>query len=190
VPTDQEHTPGFTRALQQGEERSFDLLFRKYYAPLCLFANSYLHQEDEAKDLVQDCFIRLWENHSLADQHGSIQSFLYTVVRNKCIDILRQKKTLAGTQETLRGLTPEWEAEEFCEVTRAETIRRIHSAIESLPAKMQRIFRMYYLEGKKYAEIAGILGIHYDTVRQQKARALELLKGRLGMVILLMLNWL
>jgi RNA polymerase sigma-70 factor (family 1) len=188
MPTHPEHTPEFTRGSGQGNEKAFDLLFRKYYAALCLFADSYLHHEEEAKDLVQDCFIRLWEDQRLAGQPGSIRAFLYTVIRNRCIDLLRKRKTNTARQEDFSYLSGQWSEEELSEVTRSETIRRVHGAIKTLPAKMQQVFRMYYIEGKKYAEIASLLGLHYDTVRQQKARALELLKGRLLMAMLVILS--
>lgn len=172
-----QHTPG--------EERSFDSFFRTWYGVLCLFANTYLKQQEEARDLVQDCFIKLWENKG-KELASLPASYLYATVRNRCIDVLRKRKTItvALLPEELTDIS----GDEICEMTRLETMRRVYAAIDCLPARMQSVFRLYYLDGKKYSEIASILGIHYDTVRQQKNRALELLKGMVGIGILLLLT--
>ena len=81
--------------------KGIDLTFQQYYRPLCLYALHYLHDVDEAEDIVQDCFVRMLETErrdaassapklSLSNPQNQ-KSFLYTSVRNACVDQLRRK---------------------------------------------------------------------------------------------------
>src|SRR6478735_11331804 len=78
--------------VKMGEDKAFDFFFRQYYTTLCFFANSILHNEEEAKDVVQDCFLKLWNSKTINERSETVKSFLYTAVRNRCVDLLRKKK--------------------------------------------------------------------------------------------------
>lgn len=175
---------------RHGEEKAFDFFFRKYYPILRFFATGYLKDPDEAKDLVQECFVKLWEQRTRIVNAATIKTFLYTIVRNRCIDELRKKKTMAGRNKELSYLAHQWDTEEMTEVTRSETMAQIYAAIETLPPKMQQVFRLYFIEGKKFEEIAEQLQRSPGTVRNQKDRALVLLKGKLLSLITLSLFFL
>lgn len=190
MSTGSSSTPAIIEAFTQGEERAFDFFFRSYYAALCLFANSYLHNEEESRDLVQDCFIRLWENHAMMSRQNHIQSFLYTVVRNRCIDLIRRRKVQVARHEKYTYLADKWEGEELNEVKRVETIRLVFEAVERLPARIRQVFRMHYMEGKNYNQIAEELQVSPRTVRNQKLRALVLLKGKLVSMICMFIYFL
>jgi hypothetical protein len=64
------------------KEQTFDYFFREYYAGLCFFAQSIVHNEEEAKDIVQDCFVKLWGDDTITERASSVKSFLYTMVHN------------------------------------------------------------------------------------------------------------
>lgn len=66
--------------------QEIDLIFQQYYRPLCLYATHYLHDIDEAEDVVQDCFVKLISRSIMPE---NIKAFLYISVRNACIDRLR-----------------------------------------------------------------------------------------------------
>ena len=172
-------------ALAMGEEKAFDFFFRTYYPALCVFANSYIRSEEEARDLVQECFVKLWENHAMMQKEDHIQSFLYTVVRNRCIDRIRRKKVESARRSGYEYLAEHWSGEELNEVARTETLRRIVEAAEMLPQKIKRVFKMHYMEGKNYHQIAEELQVSPKTVRNQKLRALVLLRNRLVLFSLL-----
>ena len=88
-----------------GQEQSFDYFFRRYYAALCFFAQSIIHHTEDAKDIVQDCFIKLWDEAAIEEKTDTVKSFLYTMVRNRCIDFVRKQKviTKAANQLGNRG---------------------------------------------------------------------------------------
>lgn len=168
----------YTLAFQRKEEESFDFFFRQYYASLCLFANSILHNEDEAKDLVQECYIKLWNSQTSSERAETIKSFLYTAVRNKCIDFLRKKKVMKKAELQLIKNNSGLDFGYFDEVAFAEMMRKINEHIEELPLKMQQVFKLYYIEGKKHKQIATELNSSREAVRKQKDRALKIIRQK------------
>ncbi|WP_410524467.1 sigma factor [Prevotella sp. AM34-19LB] len=71
--------------------QEIDLIFQQYYRPLCLYATHYLHDIDEAEDMVQDCFVKLISRSIMPE---NIKAFLYTSVRNACIDRMRRQSPI------------------------------------------------------------------------------------------------
>ena len=69
---------------------SFKNIFLLYYRPLCLFAIHYLKNIDNAEDIVQDCFTEIWARKDYVDDIENLKSYLFTMVRNRCIDRLRE----------------------------------------------------------------------------------------------------
>ena len=168
----------YARVFKMGESEAFDFFFRQYYTSLCFFANSILHDEDEAKDLVQDCYIKLWNSHTIKERADTVKSFLYTAVRNKCLDFLRKKKVIKKSELQLIKTNTDSDFEYFDEVAFAEMIRKILGHLEELPSNMQKVFKLYYIEGKKYKQIASELNSSPEAVRKQKARALKIIRQK------------
>ena len=173
-----------THVVSMDEEKSFDFFFRQYYTSLCFFANSVLHDEEAAKDVVQDCYVKLWNRHIIKERDSSVKSFLYIIVRNKSLDLLRKKKVMIKAELQLKNNNNS-DSEYFDEVAFAEMIREIFEHIERLPATMQKVFKLYYIEGKKYKQIANELNSSSEAVRKQKTRALKIIRQKL----LLLLNF-
>lgn len=168
----------YSHVFQMGEDKAFDFFFRQYYSSLCFFANAILHNEDEAKDLVQDCFVKLWHSQTINERSDTVKSFLYTMVRNKCLDFLRKKKVVRKAELQLIKNNNDLDFEYFDEVAFADMIPQIVDYIKELPAKMRQIFKLYYIEGKKYKQIANELNSSPEAVRKQKARALKIIRRK------------
>jgi RNA polymerase sigma-70 factor (ECF subfamily) len=170
-------TDGEAQIVGMGKEKTFDYFFRQYFAALCFFAQSIIHNEEEAKDIAQDCFIKLWDDKAITEKADSVKSFLYTMVRNRCIDYVRKKKVVAKAASYLQ--TIEEDLEYFDELAFAEMMRQVFEHIEELPANMRTILKKYYLQGKKHAAIAEELASTENAVQLQKAKAIKLLKQKL-----------
>lgn len=168
-----------------GKEKTFDYFFRHYYAALCFFAQSIIHNEEDAKDIVQDCFIKLWDDATITEKANSVKSFLYTMVRNRCIDYVRKQKVRTKAATQLQ--TSEEDFEYFDELAFAEMVRQVLEHVEELPATMSTILKKYYLQGKKHKEIANELSTTPDAVRMQKTRAIKLLKEKLLLLFVITL---
>jgi RNA polymerase sigma-70 factor (family 1) len=168
-------------------ESNFDFVFRLHYPALCRFAFSYLKDENIAADFVQDIFLQIWDTDSLSENLPHLQPWLYTLVRNRCIDALRRKNTQDKRVGDYSRYAAGWLSEEIDEVTRAETIRQLHQALNTLPGDTAKIIRMHFFEGKKYTEIAQEMGLNYDVVQKRAARGLAQLKKLVGPQVLLLL---
>ncbi len=153
----------------------FEHLFRELFKPLCGFAMKYVKDLDDARDLVHEVFISLWEKMDGLPSDTNFRSYLYTAVRNRCLNHLR---------DTRKHLTIEKVAEHsFVEETRPmeadELEREIEMAINSLPEKCRMVFEMNRRGGLKYAEISEKMGISIKTVEAQMSKALSVLREHL-----------
>ena len=187
MATRQENIDNITQAFQSGDEAAFDLFFRRHFQSLCFFANKILNNEEEAKDIVQDAFIKLWKISDTIRNRGAIKSYLYMIVRNECLDKVEKIKKETAVIKSISIPEDEWDDASITEVVHAETIKRVYDMIEELPKKMREVFKLYYVSGKNYSEIAATLHTSPETIRKQRIRALILLKGKLQFITLLFL---
>lgn len=154
-------------------KRDIDEAFRCYYRPLCLYAMHYLHDMYLVEDLVQDCFVELWERMNDEKTVSSVKAYLYMMVRNRCLDTLKKDNQIDCnvSPSDLAGIIQDEEAEE-----RSLIEARLWTAIDSLPKKCREVFLLSKRDGLKYKEIADKLNISTKTVENQVAKAMKLLK--------------
>lgn len=156
--------------LKEGDGAAFRQLFDEYYQALCLFAVNYLQDDAEAADVVQVCFIKYWDLRQNFNHLAGIRSFLYTAVRNECLNILRNEKRNRKYLEQISG-------ECFFRNTliEEEAYRIFYQAIEQLPQQTQKVI-LLALDGHKNANIATELGISENTVHMLKKIAYKKLR--------------
>ena len=159
-----------------GSEAVFQEIYRKYVRRLRFFANKYLPDREQAEDVLQEAFISLWENRSRISNEASLKSFLYTGVRNRCLNILRHEET---RRKYAGRAIPGEEADFTADVVETELYDMVRRVFEELPPASRQVYRMS-LEGKKYTEIAEELGISINTVKKYKNNANKYMRGRFG----------
>ncbi|HHU98170.1 MAG TPA: RNA polymerase sigma-70 factor [Petrimonas sp.] len=165
----------------------FKEVYISYYARLKRFARQYVVREEDAENIVQDIFSELWEKQLEFSSFVNLNGYLFTVLKNRCVDFLRREtleqevnKTIRDEQ--LRELKMKLESLEaldsaFLNKPDIETL--IQDAIDDLPEKCREIFLMNKLEGKKQKAIARELNISIHTVESQMAIAYKKLKEAL-----------
>ena len=160
------------------EEESFKILFRDYFAPMCVFADRYLRDGEMSRDVVHDVFCRIWENPSELDGVANVKNYLYTSVKNRCLDVLRREDIHHRYVEWQQN--EEKEGEDFfeSEVLREEVYRLLDRAIQLLPGRSREIL-LLKLQGLKNQEIAEKLGVSVNTVNTLKANAYKVLREQL-----------
>ena len=78
--------------LQLGNESAFEMIFRTYYQPLCRYAYSFLQDKEEAEEVVQSSFITVWDKRNSLTIETSVKSYLYRMVRNSCLNVIKHEK--------------------------------------------------------------------------------------------------
>jgi RNA polymerase sigma-70 factor (family 1) len=164
-------------AFRRGEEQAFDQLYRRFSSRLVLFSYKILDNRQDAEDVVQECFMRLWTQRKTLASIDAVKSYLYTAVKNASLNFKRKKSTQAKREETLKQQKKgdELNAEQL--IVMSETMQQIYDRIAELPARMQEVFKLYYIEGKSYKEIGQLLNTDPETVRNQRGKALRVIRN-------------
>lgn len=155
----------------------FEQLFRENYIRLYYHAFSFLNDEEEAKDVVNDVFERVWINFEKLELSSSVVPLLYTLVRNRCVSLIRHKKV---KERFSREIAVESEVCDEETVEYEMLIEKLRHLIELLPAQTKIVFKKCFLDGKKYQETADDLGISINTVKTHINKALRILRGELS----------
>lgn len=165
--------------LKSGDPGSFSDIFNAYYKDLVFFAYSFTHDLSSAEDIVQDTFIKLWEDHEKLIVTVSLKSILLKTVQNKCIDWHRHRKIVNNSSTYIIDNSPLYEYDTDNYILRSELEGMIEKAIENLPEKFKEAFEMNRFEGLKYQEIATKLNVSNRTIEVRISKALELLRKSL-----------
>jgi RNA polymerase sigma-70 factor (ECF subfamily) len=136
----------------------------------------YVRDLDDSKNLVHEVFIIVWEKLDTLPADTNYRSYLFTAVRNRCLNHLRDKKKFV----MLENVAEHEAMEENTSLEAAELEKEIEIGIESLPEKCRQVFELNRMEGLKYAQIADKLGISIKTVEAQMSKALSVLRTHLG----------
>ena len=165
----------------------FEQLFREFFKPLCGFAGTYVRDYDDAKGIVHEAFVTVWEKFETLPPDTNYRSYLYTAVRNRSLNFIRDRKKLVD----LRAVTERDVADSVNPLEVSELEKEIELAIQSLPEKCRQVFVLNRREGLKYAQIAETLGISVKTVEAQMSKALSVLRIQLAdFLSLLIFVWL
>jgi len=162
-------------SLRQNDLRAFEYLYLHSRNRLYVLALSVLHDEDTARDLVQDLFIDLWYFRTFESITVSVSAYLFQAVRNRAYNLRDKMRTQDKLKEAYVPAAPETqyplENEELGQI--------INRAIDRLPPMAGKVFRMQYIGKLTYAEIAEKLGISKFTVSSHMDRALKELRASL-----------
>lgn len=154
----------------------FDIkdVFTAYYNALCLFALRYLHDREAASDIVQEAFLKLLESGKSFSDRDELKAFLYIIVRNLCLNLLKHQKIVTNHEKSYL------ESSEYFRdaLVEEETARIIRSAVLQLPPRSRQIIQ-YSLKGLRNQEIADLLGISINTLKTLKSKSFSILRNKL-----------
>lgn len=160
-----------------GDEQAFELLFRKYYIRLCGFANKFLNDPEEAKGIVQEVFIKIWEGREDIDPEESLKSYLFKIAQNISLNRLRKKKVESKYIDIYKLVYIDHrEFSSHESLIALELENNLAAAINTIPPKCKRVFELNRIEGLKYSEIASVLNLSVKTVEAQMSKALRILR--------------
>jgi len=167
------------RLLISDEEKWYlSSMFRKYYDGLFLCAARLTRRQEVAKDIVQDAFEKLLTSKKRFDDEEGIKAFLYTAVRNACIDFIRHEKVVRRNEPLLAEQwdTTSTEAAQERVSIELEVMQELRTRIEALPEDQRRVAVEALLKGRSSRAVAAILGIKYHRVRYIKNRLIKALQ--------------
>jgi RNA polymerase sigma-70 factor, ECF subfamily len=174
--------------LKEGDSKSYETLFQLVYPQLCAYANKFLNDIDEAEEIVQEVFYKLWENRNRLDEDDSVRGYLFTSVKNRCLHFLEHQKVKSNYSKILQYVYANSQEDSAHEILVANELdKEFTRALERLPSECRKIFELNRVQGLKYAEIASHLKISQKTVETQMSRALHKLKLQLKDYILVLL---
>lgn len=158
------------------DKRYFDILFKRYYGQLFLFARQFLPTEDDCHDAVAEVYEEVWRHYADIEEVKAL-SYMYRCLRRKCIDIMRHKKVEERYIRLSAVLTEHMVTQEQIEeAKRREVI--VEKVLNSLDPPTKEIFTLCYVEHKRYQEVAEMLNISVSTVKKHIIRALKIVRER------------
>lgn len=169
------------------EKTTFSKIYSIYFPKLVRFAREYVISTEDAENIVQDLFMYLWEHRDMVSSITNLNAFLFTLIKNRCIDFYRRQTLINSRQEqldTLHDKEQKLKMEALMQFnenifTEKEIETLLTQAIEHLPEKCRQVFILSRMEGMKHEEIATQLQISVNTVQNHIATALRKLKVEL-----------
>lgn len=165
-------------ATEKANDELFDEIFRQYSKPLFYYAAKFVDDE-AARDIVQDVFMKLWSDSSLTVKL-SLNSLLFTMVRNSCLQYLEKQKVRAKYAESAKLKLQEEELrfymEEKTSLIEQELENKLNEVLNGLPERCRQVFVMSRFENKKNKEIAEELDISVKAVEKQITKALATIR--------------
>lgn len=167
--------------IKDGDEKAFELLFRESYAGLVQFAWGYVRSKAIAEELVQDVFLKVWDNRKELKVTKSIESYLYKSVRNRCTDWARHSEVVKKWEDESKK---DQKANESHSSSISKNLHHrllleeIERAIYKLPERRKEVFLLSRYENKSYKEIANLLDITVSTVETHMSKALKTLRDK------------
>ena len=156
------------------DEPSYRRLFHIFFPSLKRFAWCLLRSAEPAEEIASDAMIAIWENRHRLMEIENIRVWLFVIVRNKCLNLLRQQQaraTLALDDLRVDISFPGKDPEQIC--ISSEMRKKMEKAVNSLPQRCKLIFKLVKEEGLSYKEVADILEISSKTVDAQLVTALR-----------------
>lgn len=158
----------------------FEMLFKSFYKPLCIFSNNLVKDRSAAEDIVQEVFLKIWNKREDLDPSRSIKSYLFRATYNHTLNYLEKEKQHFNltdyTDVTKEPNSPH--ADEDIQLKEMEA--EVRKAIDHLPVKCRAVFLMCREQEMTYKEVAEAMNISVKTVENQMGKALKTLREKLA----------
>ena len=162
-------------AIKQGDESSYEQAYISCRDKVFYYFLKKTRSEEDARDLLQTTFLRLWQYRSSLNEDYSLDQHLFNIAYTVYVDALRRQQKVMRIDHALSNEAPS-AAEAIDPIEQKEMDHRLQALLEQLPAERKKVFILHRLEGYSYKEIAAELSISVKTVDNHVARAVKYLK--------------
>ncbi|MEM9687653.1 MAG: RNA polymerase sigma-70 factor, partial [Bacteroidota bacterium] len=164
------------RKINEGDEEAFRILFELYYVKLLYVVQSYVSDKEDAEEVIQDVFIKVWKKRK--NITTNINAYLFKTTKNACLDYLRSKKRRLSASGNRVQLEAHINYNALADPVASSVIEqelkaKIQASIALLPEKCKKVFVKSRIEGLKNKEISDELGISLKTVENHMSKALK-----------------
>ena len=177
-------------AIQRGDQKAFDALFRRYYPALCAYGHRFVDLED-AEEIVQEIMLWIWEKHSELIIESSLSQYLFKMTYHRALNLIAKKEIINRAEAVFYTKNQEI-PEDVNYYQIKELTKRIEKAIAALPESYQTAFIMHRFKGMSYKDIAVTYNVSPKTIDYRIQQALKLLredlKDYLPLTVLLALH--
>jgi len=159
--------------IRRGDIRQFETLFRSSYVSLVKYAGTLIKDQDSAEEIVQDLFVRLWQDREKINIESSLNGYLFRSVHNRCLHYFEHRKVVEKHANEM-AFESELNTEDPSDTLQYKELQaKIAAILERLPERCGKIFCMNRFEGLKYTEIAEKLSVSVKTVEANMGKALK-----------------
>lgn len=168
----------------KGDEKSLEILVAKYLKPIYSFIYKNVGSVNDAEDIAQEVFVKVWKNIKKFDQKKNFKPWLFQIAKNASIDYLRKKKTIPFSKfENEKGqniLLESMVALPLNLIERLSDKRVLAVAMQNLSTKEQKIIQMRHEQGMSFQEIADTFEESINTVKSRYRRTLANMKAKIA----------
>lgn len=161
------------------DKETFDYVFLKYHKSLCFFALKYLKSTEDAEEVVQSIFLKLYEKELSFESHDELRPYLYKSVYHACLNFLRARARQENRDKLYFDQLTEETPAPIHDILRAELIAILQHELTFIPKIQADIIKMSYFEELSNDEIAGALNLSVQTVKNYKNIGLKNIRSRL-----------
>lgn len=165
------------KRLKRSDKKAFDRLYRTHEEKLYAFAYKLTHSHEEAKEIVQYTFLKIWEKRSTIDEEKNFEAFLFTIARNKVYNKARKRTYAHAYENYLKNKLSHRQnngTEESLQYH--ETWEIVQNAIEQLPPRRKEVFTMSRMNGLSNREIANLTDTSVSNIENHINKALKVLR--------------
>ncbi|WP_256003783.1 RNA polymerase sigma factor [Pedobacter deserti] len=171
--------------LTQGDEAAYTEIYNRYEALVYTFTYKRTDDKEEARDIVHEVFLYLWEQRQSLHFTNGILPFIYTSVKNKILNRIKHKTVSARYLDAFQSYLEFNDNSADHLLRHKELAALIEKEIAALPTKMRQVFELSRNTNYTRKEIAAALEISEETVKSHMHHALKILKAKLGSLMLL-----
>lgn len=172
------------RLVKNNNEEFLRILFNLYYSKLCTYASTFVKMPDVAEEIVQETFIKFWENRDSIDVSHSFRSYIFRSVHNNCINYLKKSQILKRQSREMEEeilyhnqiVLRNFSSDVINNLISEELEARLADILNEMPPQARKIFTMSRFDQLSYQEIADKLEISVNTVKTQMKRSLARLR--------------